>query len=150
MANYDFNPVLRRSISERIARFVPAGREASRLRKAAVAIVVAKEPETGQASVIVTLRPANLRRHGAQYALPGGRLDEGETEIEAALRETSEELGLDLNQRDVLGRLDDFPTRSGFQISPFVAWCQDYVTLKPDPAEVADVFFIPFSELNNP
>ena len=150
MANYDFNPVLRRSISESIARFVPARRKATRLRRAAVAIVVAKEPETGQASVIVTLRPANLRRHSAQYALPGGRLDEGETEIEAALRETSEELGLDLNQRDILGRLDDFPTRSGFQISPFVAWCQDDVTLRPDPAEVADVFFIPFSELNNP
>lgn len=150
MPNYDFNFLLRRSISERIARFVPAELEATRLRKAAVAIVIAKERETGQASVIVTLRPANLRRHGAQYALPGGRLDAGETEVEAALRETSEELGLNLEQRDILGRLDDFPTRSGFRISPFVAWCQGDVTLKPDAAEVEDVFFIPFCELDDP
>lgn len=150
MPTYDFDPVLRRSIRARVAGFVPAKLEATQLRRAAVALVVAKEWETGQASVIVTLRPANLRRHGAQYALPGGRLDAGETEIEAALRETSEELGLELGEENMLGRLDDFPTRSGFRITPFVAWCPDDFTLKPDPSEVEDVFFIPFKELDNP
>jgi 8-oxo-dGTP pyrophosphatase MutT (NUDIX family) len=149
MPFHTFDTALRQSIGDRIAGFVPARIERTGLRRAAVTIVIAPQPQTGHASVIVTLRPDTLRRHGAQYALPGGRLDDGETEIEAALRETSEELGLDLDNGDILGRLDDFPTRSGFRMTPFVAWCPDAATLAPDPSEVADVFFLPLAELDS-
>ncbi len=98
----------------------------------------------------MTLRPPKLNRHGGQYALPGGRLDDGESEVEAAQRELKEELGLDLDQDAVLGRLDQFPTRSGFRISPIVMWAADHAELRPDPSEVAQVFHLPLRELDSP
>ncbi|MFC3612621.1 NUDIX hydrolase [Lutimaribacter marinistellae] len=119
-------------------------------RQAAVAVVVAGSPETGEASVIVTLRPSGLNRHGGQYALPGGRLDPGETIDQAALRELHEELGLELGAERILGHLDPFATRSGFIMSPVVVWAGANVTLHPDPGEVAETFHLPFSELDSP
>ena len=72
--------------------------------------------------MLLTLRAAGLRAHRGQWALPGGRCDEGETPVEAALRELHEELGLELGPDDVLGLLDDYPTRSGYLITPVVVW----------------------------
>lgn len=120
------------------------------LRDAAVAIVVTEHQETGEASVLMTLRPPKLNRHGGQYALPGGRQDEGERDVEAALRELHEELGLSLGADDILGQLDEFPTRSGFRISPIVMWAAGQVELRPDPSEVAQVFHLPLRELDSP
>lgn len=100
--------------------------------------------------MLMTLRPPSLNRHGGQYALPGGRMDAGESEVEAALRELHEELGLDLRQDDVLGRLDQFPTRSGFRVSPVVVWASGDVELRPDPSEVAQVFHLPLREFDSP
>lgn len=119
------------------------------LRPAAVALVVAGDDQ-GNASVLLTRRPEGLRRHGGQYALPGGRVDPGETAEEAALRELWEELGLDPGPDAILGALDDFPTRSGFRIRPFVVWVGDGPELRPDPDEVAAVFHIPLAELCRP
>ncbi|MEQ9259042.1 MAG: CoA pyrophosphatase [Roseovarius sp.] len=147
---YAFDTALRERLGARLKRFVAERNDSAELRKAAVALILARSPQTGAASVIITLRPAGLRRHGAQYALPGGRLDAGETSLAAALRETSEELGLRLRDADILGRLDDFPTRSGFRIAPFVAWCDDVSALRPDPEEVESVTFIPLHELDSP
>jgi 8-oxo-dGTP pyrophosphatase MutT (NUDIX family) len=62
-----------------------------------------------------------LRAHGGQLALPGGRVDAGESSEQAALRELAEEIGIELNDDAILGRLDDYPTRSGYLISPVVA-----------------------------
>ncbi len=95
----------------------------------------------------MTLMPLKLNRHGGHYTLPVCRLDEGELEVDAALRELYEELGLDLGSDDVLGKLDQFPTRSGFRISPIVAWTFGEVELRPDPSEVAQVFHLPLREL---
>ncbi len=149
MTELEFGPALRREIETVLAAFAPVTRDRDGLRDAAVALLIARHPSSGQPSVIVTLRPDTMRRHGAQYALPGGRLDAGETPVQAALRETREELGLALGEADILGRLDDFPTRSGFRMVPFVLWCTDATALAPDPSEVAEVYFLPFGELDS-
>ncbi|MEM7076933.1 MAG: CoA pyrophosphatase [Pseudomonadota bacterium] len=150
MTGYAFTSGLRRTLHRRMAGFVPVRLADPQLRGAAVTLLIADCPEARQASIVVTVRAAGLRRHGGQYALPGGRLDAGETERDAAMRETSEELGLDLAEADILGRLDDFPTRSGFCITPFVAWAPAGAVLRPDPAEVARVIRIPFAQLDDP
>jgi 8-oxo-dGTP pyrophosphatase MutT (NUDIX family) len=150
LPSYIFNPNLRSRLRDHLEGHAPLHAAPSDLRDAAVAVVIAHDNKTDQASVLMTLRPKKLNRHGGQYALPGGRLEDGENEVDAALRELQEELGLCLGQDDVLGRLDHFPTRSGFRISPIVMWAPDELDLRPDPSEVAQVFQIPLSELDSP
>jgi 8-oxo-dGTP pyrophosphatase MutT (NUDIX family) len=101
----------------------------------------------GGPAVLLTRRPARLGRHGGQWALPGGRVDEGEAPLAAALRELHEELGLLLDESSVLGRLDDYPTRSGYVIRPYVVWGGADPELEPDPGEVASVHRISLREL---
>lgn len=99
-----------------------------------------------QAALILTLRNSALNHHAGQWAFPGGRLDAGETPEEAALRELSEEVGLVCTEEQILGRLDDFITHSGFVITPIVIWGGDKVKLAPNPAEVKSVHRIPVKE----
>jgi 8-oxo-dGTP pyrophosphatase MutT (NUDIX family) len=101
----------------------------------------------GGASFLLCRRAARLNRHAGQWALPGGRTDAGETPEQAALRELEEELGLSLRESDVLGRLDDYPTRSGFVITPVVVWGGPRRELHPDPVEVARVVHVGLHEL---
>jgi 8-oxo-dGTP pyrophosphatase MutT (NUDIX family) len=101
----------------------------------------------GGASFVLCRRSAGLSRHAAQWALPGGRLDAGETPIEAALRETDEEVGLRLDESAVLGLLDDYATRSGYVITPVVVWGGAGTQLIPDPAEVLAAYRIGLHEL---
>lgn len=119
-------------------------------RRAAVCLLIVADEgsEQGQQSVVLTLRAATLRSHGGQWSLPGGRLDPGEDEVEAVLREVHEELGVELSPDAVLGRLDDFVTRSGYVMTPVVIWHAD-VEFRPDPnpAEVASVHTVPLPEL---
>jgi len=120
------------------------------LRRAAVALTLVPD-EDGRACFLLTRRAAGLRNHGGQWALPGGRLDPGENPVEAALRELREEVGLEISDPGpVLGELDDYPTRSGFCITPVVVWCGPEVELAPDPAEVAAVHRVPLDELERP
>lgn len=119
------------------------------LRSAAVALVVA-ENHDGGACLLLTRRSTKLRRHAGQFALPGGRLDPGESYQQAALRELSEELGLFYHEEAVIGPLDDYQTQSGFRIRPFVVWGGKLDDLKPDPVEVAIVYRIPLGELDSP
>lgn len=122
-------------------------------RHAAVAVVVMpgfSPDDSGGAAVLLTLRASGLRSHGGQWALPGGSLDPGETPEAAALRELEEEVGLVLPPEHVLGCLDDYPTRSGFVITPVVLWGSASAPLRPDPREVAGVYHIPFEELLDP
>lgn len=101
----------------------------------------------GGASFLLCRRAATLNRHGGQWALPGGRCDPGESAEETALRELSEELGLQLDRQHVLGRLDDYVSRSGYVITPVVMWADGAVQLQPDPGEVAHAYRIGLGEL---
>ena len=101
----------------------------------------------GGASFVLTRRSAGLNSHASQWALPGGRLDAGESPIEAALRETDEEVGVALDSSAVLGVLDDYATRSGYVITPVVVWGGPDVVLASDPSEVLSVYRIGLHEL---
>lgn len=96
----------------------------------------------GGAAFLLCRRASRLNSHAAQWALPGGRVDPGETVEQTALRELHEELGVQLDSEAVLGRLDDYPTRSGYVISPVVVWAGADVELRPNPDEVAYAYRI--------
>ncbi len=102
------------------------------------------------AALILTKRAAKLKKHSGQWAFPGGRMDSGETPEESALRELAEEVGLYLDHAAVIGRLDDFTTRSGFVISPVVIWGGIAAELVPNSAEVESIHRIPVREFMRP
>src|SRR5204862_32029 len=102
---------------------------------------------SGEAAFLLTRRAKGLRAHGGQWALPGGRCDAGETPLAAALRELEEELGLTLGAGAMLGALDDYPTRSGYLITPVVLWAGQHAPLRPNPAEVAAVHRIAIADI---
>lgn len=146
MASTRFTESLRELIEYHLVHFDLRSAPAGDRRPAAVAVVVVPDPE-GKAAVLLTRRAAGLRQHGGQWALPGGGLDPGETPEAAALRELQEEVGLALEPDDVLGRLDDYPTRSGFVITPVVVWSSGAAPLRPDAREVAGVYLVPVEDL---
>jgi 8-oxo-dGTP pyrophosphatase MutT (NUDIX family) len=117
-------------------------------RRAAVALVIGEQ--RGTFGFLLTQRAAELARHAGQYALPGGRVDDGEGVVDAALRELREELGLELAPADVIGRLPDYRTGSGYRIAPIVVWADDLTALRPNPGEVAAVHHIALSALHAP
>jgi 8-oxo-dGTP pyrophosphatase MutT (NUDIX family) len=101
----------------------------------------------GGASFVLCRRSAGLNRHASQWALPGGRLDAGESPVDAALRETDEEVGVRLGPESVVGLLDDYATRSGYVITPVVVWGGPGVELAPEPSEVLAAYRIGLHEL---
>ena len=119
-------------------------------RHAAVALVITPGPGAAAPSFVITRRASRLKDHAGQWALPGGRLDAGETPERAALRELDEEVGLHLDAADVIGALDDYATRSGFVITPIVVWCEAPPAFRPNPDEVDEVFEVPLVELDGP
>jgi mutator protein MutT len=116
---------------------------------AAVAATVVSDDQ-GRPCFLLTRRAARLKNHAGQWALPGGRLEAGESAAEAALRELSEEVGLRVSDGEVLGFLDDYATRSGFVVTPVVVWGGEARSLAPDPREVAAVHRVPLSVLEHP
>jgi 8-oxo-dGTP pyrophosphatase MutT (NUDIX family) len=145
-----FDDTTRRNIAELCAAFRRAtpGAPAPALKQAAVAVtLVEAADEAGGTAFVLTRRAASLRAHSAQWALPGGRCDAGETRIAAALRELHEELGLKLGSNDVLGELDDYPTRSGYLITPVVLWAGRGAVISPNPDEVASVHRITLADI---
>jgi 8-oxo-dGTP pyrophosphatase MutT (NUDIX family) len=140
---------LRQRVVDNLASFdrIPVSQEG--LRAAAVALVLTSDDE-GRACFLITRRASRLRNHPGQWALPGGRLDTGETPEEAALREVDEEVGVDLAPADILGLLDDYATRSGFVITPVVVWAGPNRETVADPGEVAAVYRVPLGQLEKP
>ena len=118
-------------------------------KAAAVALVLLADAEE-RGCFLLTKRAPTLRAHTGQWALPGGRMDAGESPEAAALRELDEEVGLKLGVEKLLGFLDDYPTRSGFVITPVVFWADDPGALAPNPAEVARVHVVPLTDLDAP
>lgn len=96
----------------------------------------------GGAAFLLCRRASRMSRHAGQWALPGGRVDAGETALDAALRELDEELGLRLDESSVVGWLDDYVSRSGYRISPVVVWGGASPALTPAPDEVLAVYRI--------
>lgn len=136
-----FNDTTRRNIAALCTAFVRAAPIdlAVGLKRAAVVIALTGASEPSETAFLLTRRAAGLRAHRAQWALPGGRCDTGETPVEAGLRELHEELGLVLKREAVLGLLDDYPTRSGYLITPVVVWADGGQALAPNAQEVAAV-----------
>ena len=97
-------------------------------------------------AILLTRRALTLRKHPGQWALPGGRVDPGESVVEAGLRELREEVGIDVAEKDILGRLDDYETRSGFVMSPLVVWGGAQPAIDINPEEVASAHRIPVKE----
>jgi 8-oxo-dGTP pyrophosphatase MutT (NUDIX family) len=128
----------RETLAQRVREFDRRTHPADGRKHAAVGLVVVTDD--GGPGILVTKRPQTMRAHPGQWALPGGRLDAGETPEQGARRELSEELGLAVDADVVLGLLDDYPTRSGYLITPVVMWAGAVTAdIAPNPAEVASV-----------
>ena len=119
------------------------------LRPAAVLVPLVDRPEG--MSVLLTQRTPHLTAHAGQISFPGGRIEEGDADaIEAALRETEEEVGLTREHVRVIGRLDTYVTGTGFEITPVVGIIRVPFPLVIDPFEVAEAFEVPLSFVVNP
>ncbi len=122
-----------------------AERPVRTLRPAAVLIPVIAEPDG--AKVLMTRRSDSLASHTGQIAFPGGRLDPGETAVEAALREAFEEVALDPALVEVLGVGDAYETGTGFLVTPVIGWLTAKPATTPSLDEVAEVFEVPWDYL---
>lgn len=139
-----FGDVLRHAIVENLMAFEPQV-AADPGKAAAVAFTLLEAG--GEAAFLLTQRAMHLRNHPGQFALPGGRIDPGESAEVAALRELEEEVHVSLSEDSVLGRLDDFVTRSGFAITPVIVWADGVEPIR-NPDEVHAIFRVPVRELD--
>jgi 8-oxo-dGTP pyrophosphatase MutT (NUDIX family) len=144
-----FDCDLKRRVSANLEIFERRAYPRSCLKAAAVAVALLADDDL-RPCFVLTRRAARMRSHSRQWALPGGRLDQGETATQAALRELAEEVGLEVGPERVLGLLDDYPTRSGYVITPVVVWARHDAKLVANPAEVSEVYRIPLSDLDHP
>ncbi len=148
--NHPYDDAFRDLVARRCGAFthLDADGTGDGLKRAAVAILLLEaEDGSGEAAFLLTRRAKGLRGHSGQWALPGGRCDTGETTAQAALREIAEEVGLPLDADAVLGTLDDYPTRSGYLITPVVVWAGLNPELHLNHEEVAFVERVPLDEI---
>ena len=116
---------------------------------AAVLIPVIAHP--GGLTVVFTQRTTHLKSHAGQVSFPGGRVEPGDASAEfTALREAQEEIGLSADRVELLARLPDYRTRTGFRVTPVVGLVTPPLELAPDPREVESVFEVPLAFLLDP
>ena len=117
-----------------------------KLRAAAVLILLVNHP--ADPTIVFTQRTAHLADHAGQISFPGGRADEGDATPErTALREAEEEIGVTPDRVEILGKLPEYNTGTGYRVTPIVGWAEPPLRFAPDPHEVADVFEVPLAFL---
>jgi 8-oxo-dGTP pyrophosphatase MutT (NUDIX family) len=146
------------ALKERLKRTPPAfsvygddatGREAAAITAAAVLVPIVNHPSG--LTVIFTQRTSHLKAHSGQVSFPGGRAEpEDPTPEFTALREAQEEIGLPMERVEVLARLPEYHTRTGFRVTPVVGLLNPPLDLMPDPREVEELFEVPLSFLLEP
>jgi 8-oxo-dGTP pyrophosphatase MutT (NUDIX family) len=136
----------RDTVAARVAGFPRVAADRPDLKQAAVAVCVTVRG--GLPCLLITRRAPSLRAHAGQWALPGGRVEPGETPADGALRELAEEVGLELGPGAVLGLLDDYVTRSGYVMTPVVCWAGPTDRLTGSEAEVAAVHQVPLADFD--
>jgi 8-oxo-dGTP pyrophosphatase MutT (NUDIX family) len=142
-------------LRERLKRASPAyavyGDDGTEGRDAAstpAAVLIPLIAHAAALSVLFTQRTAHLKNHSGQVSFPGGRAEPGDASAEfTALRETEEEIGLAMQRVEVLARLPDYRTRTGFRVTPVIGLVAPPLELAPDPREVAEVFEVPLAFL---
>jgi 8-oxo-dGTP pyrophosphatase MutT (NUDIX family) len=129
---------LRRALTSRARRELPVG------SGTAAAVLLPLFERNEEAYIWLVRRPETMRSHGGQVAFPGGKSDPtDESRCATALRETEEELAIARSSVDVLGALDDYPTITGFTVTPWVGWLSGDLEIEPNPSEVARAFAAP-------
>jgi 8-oxo-dGTP pyrophosphatase MutT (NUDIX family) len=146
------------ALKERLKRTPPAfsvygddavQRESATATAAAVLVPIVDHPSG--LTVIFTKRTTHLKAHSGQVSFPGGRAERGDPTPEfTALREAQEEIGLAIERVEVLARLPEYHTRTGFRVTPVVGLLTPPVALQPDPREVEEVFEVPLAFLLDP
>lgn len=102
-------------------------------------------------TVLLTKRTDHLHDHAGQISFPGGRIDAADADaVAAALREAEEEVGLPRERVEIVGRLDTYITRTGFEVTPVIGFVEPPVAFALDPFEVAEVFEVPLSFIAAP
>ncbi len=142
-------------LRERLKRAPPAyavygddGTEGRELAATPAAVLIPVVAHPGGLTVLFTRRTAHLKSHSGQVSFPGGRAEPGDASAElTALREAGEEIGLRAERVEVLARLPDYRTRTGFRVTPVVGLLTPPLELAPDPREVAEVFEVPLAFL---
>jgi len=144
-----FDDALRALLADNLASFDVQTMPVEGHKRAAVALTVVDCGE-GNGALVLTKRSPRLNGHAGQWALPGGRVDGEETAEQAALRELHEEVGLELPASAVIGRLDDYASRSGYMITPVVVWGGPRAELVANADEVASIHRVTFADLDRP
>lgn len=125
----------------------PRIRDIEQFKPAAVLIALTERERPG---LLLLHRPSTMRAHPGQIAFPGGRIDAGETPVQAALREAHEELGIRAADVQVIGTSDLYRTGSGYEITPVIGVIPPDLAIYPNPAEVAQWFEVPVDFVLDP
>lgn len=147
-------PELRRRLERRsppeFTLFGDDGTEGREFANTAAAVLVPVIAHS-ELTVLFTQRTAELKSHAGQVSFPGGRAEPQDASAEfTALREAGEEIGLATDRVEILARLPDYRTRTGFRVTPVIGLVTPPLELAPDPREVAEVFEVPLAFLLDP
>lgn len=131
-------------IQKRIQAHTPAVQQDAQLTRAAVLIPLIGGKD--ELELLFTVRTDDVEHHKGQISFPGGSIEASDDSLEAtALRETHEELALKTEHIEILGRIDDMWTPTGYIVTPFVGFIQELPVLSPQPSEVSDFFTVPLA-----
>jgi len=125
----------------------PRVEEGTTFRPAAVLAAITERARPG---LLLIHRPSTMRAHPGQVALPGGKIDAGESPVDAALREANEELGIHAGDVRIVGESDLYRTGSGYEITPIIGMVPSGIALEPNPSEVARWFEAPLDFVLDP